>query len=88
MLPIVVTPDQLSLLHTQASLAKPMTIDLADCQITLDDHRQISFEVPDWRRQALLNGWDEIDLIENQDGPLIAEFEARQKLAMPWLYGQ
>lgn len=86
MLPILVTPEEIALLHASADTGKPMTIDLAERQVVFDDTKRIGFDVPDWRRNALLNGWDEVDMIINQEGARIAVFEAKQKQLMPWLY--
>ncbi len=86
MLPIVVSQENLTLLQGEATALHPISIDLASCCIVLANGQKISFDVAEWRRNALLNGWDEIDLILNQDGTRIAEFETKQKQRMPWLY--
>jgi 3-isopropylmalate dehydratase small subunit len=86
MLPITVTAAELALLHAEAVAARPLTVDLIGCRILLEGGTRIDFNVADWRRDALLNGWDEIDLIIKQNGAHIAAFETRQKIRMPWLY--
>ena len=61
-----------------------LTIDLAAQTVTLPDGSVERFEVDPFRKECLLNGWDEIDLTL-QHAQAIAEFEARQRLEAPWL---
>lgn len=37
-------------------------------------------------REALLNGWDDTDIILAQDGSYIQEFEEKHRRAQPWLF--
>jgi 3-isopropylmalate dehydratase small subunit len=44
------------------------------------------FAIPPANRIRLLNGWDDIDLILEQEGEHVAAFEDRQQRQQPWLY--
>lgn len=61
------------------------TVDLEAQQITLPDGEKIGFDVEPFRRQCLLNGWDDIGLtLRNADA--IDGFEANAKQGQPWLW--
>ena len=85
-LPIVVGAPQLLALHADADHQGLLTIDLKNRRIVRANGEEIIFEIADWRREALLNGWDDIAIILNQEAGNIAAFEARQRQRMPWLY--
>jgi 3-isopropylmalate dehydratase small subunit len=65
-----------------------VTVDLAEGEITGESMETISFKVPAWRRDSLLNGWDEVLTLLNSQGGKITAFEARRRAAAPWLYPQ
>jgi 3-isopropylmalate dehydratase small subunit len=86
MLPVVVTAERLQALMADAEAGVPIEVDLEAQQVRRGDGEVIPFEVEPWRRDALLNGWDEIAIVLNQDGETIAAFERSQRAAKPWLY--
>ena len=86
MLPIVVTATQLALLQRQSAQKLPLTVDLEDRKLYPCESESVAFEIAESRRNALLNGWDEIALVINQDSRSIAQFEITQHQRMPWLY--
>jgi 3-isopropylmalate dehydratase small subunit len=86
MLPVVVTADQLQALLADAEAGSPIEVDLEAREVRRPDGGVIAFQVEAWRRDALLNGWDEIAIVLNQDGDAIAAFEQSQRAAKPWLY--
>jgi 3-isopropylmalate dehydratase small subunit len=86
MLPVVAAPTALAALMADARAGRPITVDLEREQLLRADGQSISFTVEAWRRDALLNGWDEIDRVLNQDQGRIAAFEQRQRADQPWLY--
>ncbi|QJE71904.1 3-isopropylmalate dehydratase small subunit [Aerophototrophica crusticola] len=61
------------------------TVDLESQAIQTPDGERIPFEVEPFRRQCLLNGWDDIGLTL-RDAPAIDDYESRQKLGQPWLW--
>jgi len=63
-----------------------LTVDLTESVIRLPDGDMVQFAVAPWRREALLNGWDEIGIILNQQASGIVAFENSQRAAKPWLY--
>lgn len=61
-----------------------LTIDLAAQAVVLPDGSTERFEVDPFRKECLLNGWDEIDLTLQHEAA-IAAYEARQRAETPWL---
>jgi len=62
-----------------------LTIDLAQQKIVRPDGVTLNFEVDAFRKECLLNGWDDIGLtLRHADQ--IRDFEARRKAAQPWLF--
>ncbi len=85
-LPIVASAADHAALLADAQAARPVTVDLAAQQISRPDGSSIAFAVEARRRDALLNGWDEVDIIAAHHGPAIDAFERRQKMSAPWLW--
>ncbi|HZS84608.1 MAG TPA: 3-isopropylmalate dehydratase small subunit [Stellaceae bacterium] len=61
-----------------------ITVDLERQEITGPDGGCVKFEIDPFRKHCLLNGLDDIGLTL-QKGKAIDEFEAKRKLAQPWL---
>jgi 3-isopropylmalate/(R)-2-methylmalate dehydratase small subunit len=61
-----------------------ISIDLEKQEIRGPDGGVISFEIDPFRKQILMNGWDDIALTL-RDEPSISTFEAEKKLSRPWL---
>lgn len=68
-----------------AQAGRPVTIDLAAQTVTTGNHAW-SFPIDPATREALLNGWDEVETILGRHGAAITEFEGRQRAAQPWLW--
>ena len=85
-LPIVLAADRVVALRTLLidQAGAQLTIDLAAQTVTLPDGSIERFEVDPFRKECLLNGWDEIDLTL-QHAQAISDFEARQRAQSPWL---
>jgi 3-isopropylmalate/(R)-2-methylmalate dehydratase small subunit len=60
-----------------------VSIDLEKQEITGPDGGCIKFEVDPFRKQCLLNGWDDIGLTLQHEKEISA-FEARRKQTEPW----
>jgi len=86
MLPISLAEPEWRMVLASAERAEPITIDLLSTAIMLADGSDIAFSLPDSERQALLNGWDEIDGIRSRYSNAIIEFEHRQRQVAPWLW--
>jgi 3-isopropylmalate/(R)-2-methylmalate dehydratase small subunit len=61
-----------------------VTVDLERQEIAGPDGGRIRFEVDPFRKHCLLNGLDDIGLTMQKAGK-IDDFEARRKVAQPWL---
>ena len=85
---IRVTPEQRDALLEDAARGENarVEIDLENQKITRPDGEEIAFEVDAFRKHCLLEGLDDIG-ITLQSGEKIDEFEAKQKLSMPWMQG-
>jgi 3-isopropylmalate dehydratase small subunit len=86
MLPIVLPPEPWAELLRLAMAGGELEVDLSACTISGPDMTPIPFDVDPSRREALLEGWDEIALALRKDAEDIAAFEHRQRLSQPWLY--
>ena len=62
-----------------------MAIDLQSCTITTPAGRQLEFQIDGERRQALLEGRDEIAMSLLRDAD-IAAFQSHDRVARPWIY--
>ena len=84
-IPAIVLPaDDVAALGAAIERDPPMTIDVEALTITAGG-RTWRFALDPLRRRLLLEGRDEIELVL-ADGDAIAAFEARDRLARPWLY--
>jgi 3-isopropylmalate/(R)-2-methylmalate dehydratase small subunit len=85
-LPVVVTPQQLALLMDDASRGSnaTVTIDLESQTISGPDGGSIHFDIDPARKQALLEGLDDVAATLKQDAT-IAGFEQRIGAQRPWI---
>ena len=86
LLPIRVSPDDLEKLFDDADRGAnaTLTIDLEKQEIRGPDGGLIKFEVDEFRKQCLLNGWDDIGLTMRCEDK-IAGFEKQRQAQAPWL---
>jgi 3-isopropylmalate/(R)-2-methylmalate dehydratase small subunit len=87
-LPITLEPEQIEILLREADEAKNpvFTIDLEQQQIKRPVGNELfTFEVDPFRKHCLLNGLDDVGLTMEK-GHHIDRFEARQRVAQPWLH--
>jgi 3-isopropylmalate/(R)-2-methylmalate dehydratase small subunit len=85
-LPIVLDAAPIAEIRAVAEAAQEITVDLTTQRIELPGGRSIAFDVDPFRREILLNGWDDVALILNHDAADIDAFEAKERKLMPWLY--
>lgn len=85
MLPILLPADAIARLRTAAEWGA-VTVDLERRRIAAPGIAEIAFTVPEERREALLNGWNEIARIRALHAGDIARYEAGQRAACPWLW--
>lgn len=69
-----------------ASFGGMLEVDL-ERQVLIVGDQPVPFAIAPGHRERLLKGWDDIDLILENEGTEIAAFEARQRLTQYWLYG-
>ena len=62
-----------------------LTVDLQAQTITRADGKVIPFNVDPFRRECLLNGWDDIGLTLRR-ADIIRDYEARRRIEQPWLF--
>lgn len=85
-LPVRMGGADYAALLADAEAGLDLTVDLEACEVRRRDGPRIGFDVPGWRREALLAGWDEVDTIMNRSGAKIAAFETAQRASQPWLW--
>jgi 3-isopropylmalate/(R)-2-methylmalate dehydratase small subunit len=61
------------------------TVDLERCRVAAPDGDEVPFAVDRRRREALLQGLDEITLTLRRE-PEIAAFQAADRRRRPWVY--
>jgi len=61
-----------------------ISIDLEAQEIRGPDGGMIKFEIDEFRKQVLLNGWDDIGLTLRAENK-ISDFEKTQHAQAPWL---
>ncbi|MEX1147735.1 MAG: 3-isopropylmalate dehydratase small subunit [Sphingomonadales bacterium] len=83
-LPATVTRSGIDAL-ARAATDGPLTVDLEEQTITAGE-LTVPFDINPSTRDALLNGWDDIDQILAEDGPAIDRFEQKRAAQTPWLY--
>ena len=86
-LTVALARDSVEMLAANAAAGACLTVDLVKQSVIVGE-TQYSFEIEGWRREALLNGWDEIETIRNRYGADIRAFERAQAHRMPWLWAQ
>ncbi len=87
LLPIVVPKSEMDALFglTEHSPGYRLTVDLDAQRIVRPDGHAIPFDVDPFRKECLLNGWDDIGLTLRH-AEKIREFEARRRAEQPWLF--
>ncbi len=60
-----------------------ISIDLEAQEIRGPDGGMIKFEIDPFRKQCLINGWDDVGLTLRNESK-ISDFEAKRQREMPW----
>jgi 3-isopropylmalate/(R)-2-methylmalate dehydratase small subunit len=85
-LPIILPQEDVDQLMQDASSGANavIAIDLENQEIEHPDGGKIAFEIDPFRKQCLLNGWDDISLtLKNEQK--ISNFESSREQSQPWL---
>ena len=89
-LPITLDAAEVARLAEEAAPGAPtaiFSVDVAAQTLVTPSGRTIPFAIPDFRRQQLLEGVDELDMTLKLQ-PEIAAFHAEAARKKPWLYSQ
>lgn len=84
--PIILPSEIVGEMLASAAAGLRFTVDLETQTVSVGDRAPIDFAIAPERRLALLNGWDETDLVLARFADDIASFEAGQRALQPWLY--
>jgi 3-isopropylmalate/(R)-2-methylmalate dehydratase small subunit len=86
LLPVVLDESVVEriLAQLQAQPGYSLTVDLQQQTVTTPSGEVFRFDMDDFRRQCLLNGWDDIALTLRHSAK-IREFESRRLASHPWL---
>ncbi len=87
-LPIVLSADVLDALFAQVETTPGYTlsVDLEKQLVLCPDGKALPFEVDAFRKECLINGWDDIGLTLRH-AEKIRAFEDRRRVEQPWLFG-
>jgi len=87
LLPIVLAPQEIDELFRQceATAGYRLAVDLAAQTVTRPDGKVIAFEVDPFRKECLLNGWDDIGLTLRH-AEKIRAFEAMRRAEHPYYF--
>ncbi|HPB91341.1 MAG TPA: 3-isopropylmalate dehydratase small subunit [Rugosibacter sp.] len=87
LLPIVLPKDEMDELFrlTDKTPGFELTVDLPAQMVVRPDGHKIPFVVDAFRKECLLNGWDDIGLTLRH-AEKIRSFEAQRRVAQPWLF--
>lgn len=86
-LPIVLPVAELDALFAQveATPGYKLSVDLEQQLVVRPDGKELPFAVDVFRKECLLNGWDDIGLtLRHAD--LIKTFEEKRRIEQPWLF--
>lgn len=84
-LPIVLKDDEIKELAEISKNKKEITIDLEDQKIDKGDNRPFTFEVETFRKECLINGYDDIALSLKKIKDVETYLEKKKK-DTPWLF--
>lgn len=87
LLPVVLPKAEIDALFglTEHTPGYRLTVDLPAQVVLRPDGHAIPFEVDAFRKECMLNGWDDIGLTLRH-AEKIREFEARRRVEQPWLF--
>jgi 3-isopropylmalate/(R)-2-methylmalate dehydratase small subunit len=88
LLPLVLSEAKVDRLFAEATVfpGYRLTVDLPRQRVVKPDGEEWEFEVDPFRKDCLLNGWDDIGLTLRHADKIRA-FEARRRIEQPWLFG-
>jgi 3-isopropylmalate/(R)-2-methylmalate dehydratase small subunit len=85
MLPVVLPAVTVSQLAGEAAIGSPFTVDLVEQMILTPQGLAITFDIDAQRRQALLEGFDDISLTLKRL-PEIVAWQSHDRVSRPWIW--
>lgn len=85
-IPVILPLETVARMLIAAAVGRAFTVNLEAQTVTVEGQPSVAFAIPPERRLALLNGWDETDLVLARFADDIAAFENTQRQTQPWLY--
>ena len=83
MLPLVLPSKEVEALSLMAMREEHFLLNLNDCTLKTESNYSISFSLPLFRKEMLINGSDEVDTTLNRE-QLISQYEASASKLRPW----
>ena len=83
MLPLELPSKEVEALSLMAMREEQFSLDLNDCTLTTESSYSISFSLPLFRKEMLINGADEVATTLNREH-LISQYEASVSKLRPW----
>ena len=85
--PIVLPANEVEALFQQVEVSPgyKLTVDLSAQAVIRPDGHSVSFEIDHFRKECLLNGWDDIGLTLHH-AEKIRQFEEKRRISQPWLF--
>jgi 3-isopropylmalate/(R)-2-methylmalate dehydratase small subunit len=71
--------------QVEATPGYKLVVDLQAQAVIRPDGYGIPFQIDNFRKECLLNGWDDIGLTLRHAGK-IREFEEKRRISQPWLF--
>ena len=87
LLPVQMDAQDIAALIAGMARTPTLTVDLTALQVKASDGLTVPFGVQESRRQALLQGLDEVDLTLARTGEISA-FQAADRVRRPWIYAR
>ncbi|MFH6786956.1 MULTISPECIES: 3-isopropylmalate dehydratase small subunit [Methylobacterium] len=85
LLPVVLPKEAIDRLAAEATSGAPLTVDLVAREVRAPSGAVVPFAIDPQRRQALLEGLDEIGATLTREAE-IAQWQARDRAARPWIW--
>ena len=84
-MPIVLKDDYIKELAQIAKNKKEITVDLEDQKIEKGDNSPITFDIEPFRKECLINGYDDIALSLKKTKD-VEDYLIKKKKETPWLF--
>lgn len=87
LLPVELPEDDFRVVRefVESDLQPKLTVDLVKCVVELPNGKTIPFAIPEDRRESLLEGLDDIDMLLKYDND-IAAFQKKDAVSRPWIH--